>query len=137
VNYIPSIGFHDMRASLIALFLIFSTTALWAQDVRLLMVEEDGCVWCARWESDIGTEYPKTAEGATAPLLKHNIRADLPDGVTLKRPLQFTPTFVLIVDGQEAARIEGYPGEDFFWGLLARMFNTAKIDLLAKPEITG
>ncbi len=30
----------------------------------------------------------------------------------------FTPTFVLVENGVELARIEGYPGEDFFWGLL-------------------
>jgi hypothetical protein len=33
----------------------------------------------------------------------------------------FTPTFVLINNGQEQARIEGYPGEDFFWPLLTRL----------------
>ena len=36
------------------------------------------------------------------------------------RPV-FTPTFILVADGREAGRIEGYPGEDFFWGLLAKM----------------
>jgi hypothetical protein len=41
--------------------------------------------------------------------------------MSFARPVVFTPTFVLVEDGQELARIEGYPGEDFFWGLLARM----------------
>jgi hypothetical protein len=32
-----------------------------------------------------------------------------------------------MVDGTEAARLEGYPGEDFFWGLLTQMINDAKL----------
>jgi len=38
----------------------------------------------------------------------------------------FTPTFVLMQDGVEIGRIEGYPGEDFFWGLLNQMIETAQ-----------
>jgi hypothetical protein len=45
------------------------------------------------------------------------------------RALTFTPTFVLMVDGIEVSRIEGYPGEDFFWGLLERMLVQANIDV--------
>jgi hypothetical protein len=41
--------------------------------------------------------------------------------VALKSPVRFTPTFVLVQDGRELGRIEGYPGEDFFWGLLERL----------------
>lgn len=90
-------------------------------DVRLMMAEEPGCVWCARWNAQIAPIYPKTGEGAVAPLLRINIKEPLPDGITLRRKINFTPTFVLLVDGIEASRIEGYPGEDFFWGLLGRM----------------
>jgi hypothetical protein len=35
-------------------------------------------------------------------------------------------------EGQEAGRIEGYPGEDFFWGLLGRMLEEAGIGAAAK-----
>jgi hypothetical protein len=37
------------------------------------------------------------------------------------KPTRFTPTFVLVADGREVGRITGYPGEDFFWGLLQRL----------------
>jgi hypothetical protein len=30
----------------------------------------------------------------------------------------YTPTFIILSNGAEVARIEGYPGEDFFWPLL-------------------
>ena len=32
--------------------------------------------------------------------------------------IEFVPTVIIVEDGAEVARIEGYPGEDFFWQLL-------------------
>ncbi|SMX42891.1 hypothetical protein [Actibacterium lipolyticum] len=92
-------------------------------DMRLLMVEQKGCAYCIMWENEIGPIYPKTAEGKTAPLRKADLRA-LPDDIELRSKPRFTPTFVLLRDGVEVSRIEGYPGEDFFWGLLGRMLET-------------
>ena len=34
------------------------------------------------------------------------------------RGIIYTPTFVLVDDGEEVGRITGYAGEEFFWGLL-------------------
>lgn len=98
-------------------------------ETRLVMVEEHGCMWCARWNEEISEIYPKTPEGKAAPLLRMDIRAPRPDGLKFNRSLHFTPTFVLMVDGVEALRIEGYPGEDFFWGLLKQMLSRANVEL--------
>jgi hypothetical protein len=97
-------------------------------DTVLVMVEEKGCIWCARWNEEISEIYPKTEEGAAAPLKRIDIHAKRPDDIVFARPLTFTPTFVLAVDGQEVSRIEGYPGEDFFWGLLGKMLAQANIE---------
>src|SRR5690606_13659029 len=69
--------------------------------------------------------YAKTDEGRAAPLLAINVRADLPEGVVLVSPPVLTPTFVLTDDGRELSRITGYPGEDFFWVLLAQSIAAA------------
>lgn len=92
-----------------------------AAEPRLVMVEQPGCVYCERWDAEIAPAYPKTEEGKFAPLLRADLRTGPPEGVTYARRVVFTPTFVLINDGQEQARIEGYPGEDFFWPLLTRL----------------
>ncbi|WP_420860637.1 hypothetical protein [Algirhabdus cladophorae] len=97
-------------------------------DSILLMAEEDGCYWCAKWNTEIGHIYPKTAEGQAAPLQRYDLHHDTPN-VRFKQRVHFTPTFILVEDGQEVGRIEGYPGEDFFWGLLSMMFQQADIDL--------
>jgi hypothetical protein len=34
---------------------------------------------------------------------------------------RFTPTFVLVEDGREIARLRGYPGDQFFWALVDEM----------------
>lgn len=97
-------------------------------DSVLLMAEEDGCHWCAKWDAEIAHIYPKTAEGQIAPLQRYDVHDETPD-VDFEKRVLFTPTFILVDDGKEVGRIEGYPGEDFFWGLLAQMFERAKIPL--------
>lgn len=97
-------------------------------ETYLLMAEEAGCVWCARWNEEIAPIYPKTAEGQTAPLQRYDLHGEPPD-VAFAQRVRFTPTFILVEDGAEVGRIEGYPGEDFFWGLLTMMFERAGIPL--------
>lgn len=97
-------------------------------ETYLLMAEEAGCYWCGRWNEEISHIYPKTVEGQTAPLRRYDLHSETPD-VAFIRKVRFTPTFILVEDGEEKGRIEGYPGEDFFWGLLTMMFERANISL--------
>lgn len=62
--------------------------------------------------------YGVTAQYCQAPLQRIDIGETLPDSISLKEPVVYTPTFVLIVHGKEVDRIVGYPGEDFFWPML-------------------
>ena len=88
----------------------------------LVMVEQHGCHWCAQWNKEIAHIYPKTDEGKRAPLRRVDLR-DLPKDITFKSRPVFTPTFVLVENGQELGRIEGYGGDEFFWFLLARLID--------------
>lgn len=92
-----------------------------AQAAELVMYRTAGCPYCAAWDRAIGPIYPKTDIGKRAPLRHADIGSRNLPGVVLKSPVRFTPTFVLVDDGRELGRIEGYPGEDFFWGLLERL----------------
>lgn len=93
--------------------------------MRLIMFEQEWCSWCARWHQEVGDAYPTTEEGRRAPLLRVDIDDGVPEGVTLARRATFTPTFVLVSEGHEIGRIEGYPGEDFFWAMLGRLLEKA------------
>lgn len=101
------------------------------QAAELLMLEQPGCHWCERWNSEIGVAYPKTEEGKLAPLRRVDISKGWPEDLAAVRPERMTPTFILVDNGQEVERLRGYPGEHFFWPLLA--------DMLAKlpPKAPG
>ncbi|WP_299936578.1 thioredoxin family protein [uncultured Pelagimonas sp.] len=91
------------------------------QDIRLVMVDQPGCAYCAAWDDEIGPAYPNTAEGKFAPLMRADLHVGPPDGIKYARRVNFTPTFILLEGNNEVARIEGYPGEDFFWPILAKL----------------
>jgi hypothetical protein len=112
----------------LVLSLLLSLPVSARADTYLLMAEEAGCFWCARWNAEIAPIYAKTPEGKRAPLRRYDLRGDAPD-VTFDKRVRFTPTFILIEDGIEVGRIEGYPGEDFFWGLMGMMLDRAGISL--------
>ena len=97
---------------------------------ELLMVRDDNCPWCIVWDEEIGPIYPKTLEGKFAPLMHVNLGQSIDDTRILDSVI-YTPTFILIENGKELARLEGYPGEDFFWTLLEEMLieNTDYKDL--------
>ncbi|MEM6740935.1 MAG: thioredoxin family protein [Pseudomonadota bacterium] len=87
----------------------------------LVMVDQPGCFYCIRWREEIGPAYPNTEFGAYAPLRNVQLR-DIPEDLSFERRVLFTPTFI-VVDGAgvEVGRLEGYPGEDFFWPMLERV----------------
>ncbi len=107
-----------LRAFLIASLLVISSISA-SNSAELIMFEEDGCPWCERWREEVGVIYNKTAEGKIAPVREVDILDPLPDDLKFLVKGKYTPTFVLIDKGKEIGRIRGYPGESFFWGLLA------------------
>jgi hypothetical protein len=122
-----------MRKLIPALLVALALATPALAEVRLMMVEEAGCVWCARWNAEVGDAYALTSEGRIAPLLRADRNAGPPEGVTLDRPAVFTPTFVLLNDGAEVGRIEGYPGEDFFWPMLDSLIASLPAALREDP----
>lgn len=122
-----------MRQIVLALMAVVTFSAAQAETpapLELLMIDQPGCEWCALWDSEVGVVYPKTPEGARAPLRRLGIRSAALRELTLKSRPRFTPTFILMSNGAEIGRIEGYPGEDFFWGLLQKLLRDAP----ASPE---
>lgn len=115
------------------MFGFFLTSQQVIADVRLMMVEQDGCPWCERWKAEIGPIYPKTAEGRIAPLVKVMIHDPLEKGIMLNSPPVYTPTFILLNDGQEVGRIEGYQSDEFFWWFMETMIKKLPEDLQKDP----
>jgi hypothetical protein len=95
---------------------------------ELVMVRAAGCAWCLRWDAEIGPAYPKTDEGRMAPLRELDMNETSEAGIGFDGALLFTPTFVLVEDGREIGRIEGYAGDEFFWPMLGRMLQRLNSD---------
>ncbi len=104
-----------MRTSIrsLALAAITVLAAAPALAAELVMVDEPGCPWCARWEAEIGPIYPKTEEARRAPLRRIDIR-EVARHVDVQSRVVYTPTFLLVEDGRELGRMEGYMGDEFF-----------------------
>lgn len=116
-----------LRPALAALMLRLAGPA-GAEGFRLLMIESEGCACCRVSDRDIAPIHAVSPEGRAAPLVHVNLRGPMPAGVTLASRPVVTPTFILIgPDGVEAGRMIGYPGEDFFWANLERMFEKAGV----------
>jgi thioredoxin-related protein len=95
-------------------------TVLPASSAELVMYRRAGCPYCEAFDREIAPAYPKTELGRKLPLRQIDIHAG-DKSVILKSPVRYTPTFVLVENGQERARIEGYPGEFFFWPRLENL----------------
>jgi hypothetical protein len=109
-------GIHVLGVS-IALLLALASAA---QAAELVMFRRDGCPWCAMWDREIGPIYSKTEVGRRAPLRMLDLDRGT-GGIRARSPIHYTPTFVLVENGEEVGRIEGYPGNDFFFGLLQNL----------------
>jgi hypothetical protein len=128
-------GLAAMFVLLLAIILNAAAVSATASAAELLMFEEAGCPWCIKWHKEVGPAYQRSPEGRRAPLRRLDIRAAVPAGVHLDKPVRATPTFVLIEQGREIGRITGYPGPDFFWGLLEEMMR--KLPPFDKPKSAG
>ena len=88
-------------------------------NLGLLMIDDTACPYCELWDEEIGYMYSKTEEGQLAPIIRHHYGEKLPAKIKLHSEPVVTPTFILLEDYQERFRIEGYPGEEFFWSFLS------------------
>lgn len=113
-----------VAGGLFVLLLAVPLTSGAAGAFELIMYDKEGCVWCARFDREIGRNYSRSEEGRVAPLRRVDIRDQRRSGVDLDEPVIYTPTFVLSDDdGVEVGRITGYQSEEAFWGRLAALLD--------------
>lgn len=104
-----------MITKLAAASLAWMAATLPVPAAELIMIEQPGCPWCRFFDRDIAPAYPNTPEGRTAPLRRVDITERWPDDLAWLPRERMTPIFILVDDEQEIGRINGYPGDEFFW----------------------
>ena len=122
----PSLSQPRLRALLLGLLVALAVSLPGiANAAELIMFRKPGCPWCLAWDREIGPIWPKTEVGQRFPIRMVDITdKNVKYNLNLKIPVVFTPTFVLVHENKEFGRFEGYPGEDFFWGLIERLVKT-------------
>lgn len=113
--------------------LLLCAAAPLAQATELVMVRADWCAVCERWEDEVGVVYDKTSEARIAPLRRVEYGGAELEMMELKEPVSFTPTFILVRNDVEIARINGYIADHFFWGELSQLLERYS-DTPAKAE---
>ena len=112
----PRSAFRAALGGLAAAWLLAAPGA--PRAAELVMFDSPVCEWCEAWEREVGVVYQMTTEGRRAPLRRVSLAGRRPADLAGVAGIVYTPTFVLIENGEEHGRILGYPGESHFWGLL-------------------
>lgn len=107
----------------LGLLLLLTAGAASAGSLQLLVTHDAACGEYARWQREVAPTYASTAEGRAAPLLSVNTDGPWPNGLALASRPKATPTFILIDDGRELGRIEGYGDAASFRTRLARLLH--------------
>ncbi len=94
-----------------------------ASGPALIMVDLAGCSFCAAWRREILPGYGAHPVGRALPLTIVPLDGPWPDGLVLDRAPRITPSFLILRDRIEVARLEGYPGPRHFWPALVQVMN--------------
>lgn len=102
-------------ARVVAITLVMLLVIQPVRAAELLIFESDICYYCELWHEEVGVGYPHSSEGKCAPLRRVDIYEDRPEDLENLKGVYFTPTFVIVENGQEVTRWAGYMGAHMFW----------------------
>lgn len=95
-------------------------------ELALLFVGHERCPICQLFERQVAPGYANTAEGRRAPLVRLTFGEDFPPPYEWVTPAVVMPSFILVADGEEVGRIEGYTSDELFWMQLTRLLQDAE-----------
>jgi hypothetical protein len=83
-------------------------------DMRLYVFEIEGCEMCTRFHAEALGDYWTSETSRSLPLTIVDLNALGTARQPLRSPIRTVPTFVVMRDGTEIARLTGYPGKAAF-----------------------
>ena len=115
----------NVSCAIITIFLfLFPQMAF--SDKLLIMVTDKNCPYCQAWEREVGSVYPNTTLSIEYRLVRVELKRPLSKFNSLTKSVHGTPTFILINNGLEIGRIEGFSDAEMFWWLLDDIVDQAK-----------
>lgn len=96
-----------------------------SEAAELLYFFSPDCGYCRAFDEEVAKVYPKTDVADIAPLIRVEVDPDSFRPIDPGVPFDpgTVPTFILVQEGQEVARLSGYSGDELFWMSLQRMLN--------------
>lgn len=120
---------EELLISACATAFVLACLVMRSQAAELLVFEQDGCPYCAKFDAEIAPGYPESDAGRIAPLRRVDIGDDRKGGYKTIEPAIFTPTFVLMDDaGEEVGRLKGYSGKNYFYSEIEPMLEKLSED---------
>lgn len=83
-------------------------------DMRLFVFEIEGCTACTQFHTEALQDYWTSETSRSLPLTIVDLNALGTAGQPLRSPIRTVPTFIVMRDGIEIARLTGYPGKQAF-----------------------
>jgi len=111
--------FDIVRSAVLGILLVL-VSAMSAGAAQLIMIDNKACPYCRQWNKEVGATYSKSPLGRIAPLRRVYAHKRWPSDLSGIQRDSFTPTFILVDDGQEVGRIRGYLNKEWFWANLKR-----------------
>jgi len=88
---------------------------------ELVYFYSETCPTCEQWDEEVGSLYDKTIEAKRLDLRRLSIHDDPPADLSFIKGVIYTPTFVVVKDGQEVGRMVGYIADYFFWERMGKL----------------
>ena len=107
-----------------------STAEVETQDGRavpraeVLVFEAAGCRYCVAFRDNLGARYLSSTTNTAAPLRYIDATRLDPNAFQLRTEITIVPTIVLMQDGREVDRVEGYPVSEALFGMVKSRVGT-------------
>jgi thioredoxin-like negative regulator of GroEL len=89
-----------------------------ATRTEVVVFEIGGCSYCTAFRDSLGARYLASTTNAAAPLRYVDLGKLAPDAFQLRGEITRVPTVVLLQDGKEVDRVEGYPVPEALFGMV-------------------
>jgi thioredoxin-like negative regulator of GroEL len=88
---------------------------------EIVVFEAENCTYCSAFRSQILPNYRQSPRNVELPVRFVDVNATGVDKMKLIAPIQMVPTVVMMKNGQEVDRIQGYTGPELFHQLVTKM----------------
>lgn len=89
-----------------------------APRTEVIVFEIGGCKYCAAFRDNLGARYLASTTNQAAPMRFVDVGRLDPQSFQLRSDINTVPTIVLMQDGQEVDRVEGYPLAELLFGMV-------------------